>query len=146
MKKERWKRLGSLLVLCCVFVLCGSIGAWAVDSAARIHQKAWSEAAENIGQNRYFKYGLYSSRSLMVHNPEIYLKADGFWLDEILTVYPGWQSDYEDRDRSLTGEERWKRVDGIISDGFMNNTRNTGTTEFSWAKFRWGEHRANAVS
>ena len=28
----------------------------------------------------------------------------------------------------------------------MNNTRNTGTTEFSWAKFRWGEHRANAVS
>lgn len=146
MKKgsRRWQVF--LLIWGCVSVVCGSAKAMATNVAAQLHQKAWSEAAENAGQNRYFKYGLYSSRSLMVHNPEIYLKADGFWMDEILTIYPGWQNNYEDRDRALTSEERQKRVDEIISDGFSKNTRNAGTTEFSWAKFRWGEHRANAVS
>ena len=44
--------------------------------------------------DNYYKYGIYTSRSLMVRHPEIYLKADALFLEKVQTS-PGFKKSYE---------------------------------------------------
>jgi hypothetical protein len=108
------------------------------------HKKAWKNAAEKSITDNHYKYSIYSSRSLMVKHPEIYLQADALWMEEIISVYSGWQNNYEARDRLLTTSE-WRAGIGIqIYNGFRDETKYDGT-QFQWARFQWENHRSNVI-
>ena len=109
------------------------------------HKKAWKNAAEKSITDNYYKYSIYSSRSLMVKHPEIYLQADALWMEEIISVYSGWQENYEARDTVLTFEEWYDQIGSKIDDGFWNETKYDGT-QFQWSKFQWGNHRSNVIT
>ena len=111
------------------------------SAAIALHQQAWQEAADNSGTNNYYKYSIYSARSLAVANPEVYLQADKLWMD-MITTYGGWGLEYSYRDRVLTGTNYWDLAGGQIDDGFM---RGTSTDSFQWSDFQWEQHRKNAV-
>ena len=109
------------------------------------HKKAWKNAAEKSVTDNYYKYSIYSSRSLMVKHPEIYLQADALWMEEIISVYSGWQNNYEARDRLLASDEWTSDIFMPIYYGFRNETKYDGT-QFQWSKFQWDNHRANAIN
>lgn len=109
------------------------------------HKKAWKNAAEKSVTDNYYKYSIYSSRSLMVKHPEIYLQADALWMEEIISVYSGWQNNYEARDRLLTTDEWTADILMPISHGFLYETKNDGK-QFQWVNFQWANHRANVIN
>jgi hypothetical protein len=109
------------------------------------HKKAWKNAAEKSVTDNYYKYSIYSSRSLMVKHPEIYLQADALWMEEIISVYTGWQNNYEARDRLLTFDEWYDAIGSKLKEGFRNETKYDGT-QFQWSKFQWENHRANVIN
>jgi beta-lactam-binding protein with PASTA domain len=108
-----------------------------------LHVQAWREAANGALSDKQFKYSLYSSRSLMVHNPEVYLQADAVWMEEIAGAYGGWQAEYSHRDR-LNDNAYWTDAGQAINDAFRKDIQEDGT-EFQWADFQWQNHRQNAV-
>ena len=109
------------------------------------HKKAWKNASEKSVTDNYYKYSVYSSRSLMVKHPEIYLQADALWMEEIISVYTGWQNNYEARDRLLTFDEWYDAIGSKLKEGFRNETKYDGT-QFQWSKFQWSNHRANVIN
>jgi hypothetical protein len=110
------------------------------------HKKAWKNAAEKSITDNYYKYSIYSSRSLMIKHPEIYLQADALWMEEIISVYSGWQNNYEARDRLIaTYEDWWDAIGSNIYYGFLNETK-YDSTQFQWSKFQWSNHRANVIN
>lgn len=112
------------------------------QSPEEIHRRAWAQAAANCKVSKYHKYAIYSSRSLAVYNPEVYLQADALWMN-MVTTYGGWEYDYLDRDRKLNGKTGWwEKVGGKINDGFQ---RGKHAGSFSWRIFNWNEHRKNAA-
>lgn len=108
---------------------------------AILHQKAWKQAAANCGDNNYYKYSIYSARSLAVSNPEVYLQADTLWMDMIST-YGGWESNYLAREREPAGTDWWEEIGEKIHDGFRHGRCSRA---FKWESFNWEEHRKNAV-
>lgn len=108
-----------------------------------LHAQAWREAANSAGSDKQFKYALYSSRSLMVHNPEVYLQADAVWMEQITQVYGGWQAEYLHRDR-LNDDAYSMDVAQSINSAFSKDIRKDGT-EFQWSEFQWQNHRQNVV-
>lgn len=115
---------------------------FAVESPEEIHRRAWRQAAANCAINSYYKYSIYSSRSLAVSNPEVYLQADALWMN-MVTTYGGWGYDYLARDRELNRNTGWwEKVAGKIDDSFRRNEK---TGSFSWTDFNWDEHRKNAT-
>ena len=55
---------------------CYAAGA-IVETPEEIHERAWRQASESAVRGSDFqKYAIYSSRSLAVANPEVYLQAD----------------------------------------------------------------------
>lgn len=113
-----------------------------VELPADIHQRAWNQAATNSQTDNYFKYSIYSSRSLAVSNPEVYLQADELWMT-MISESGGWGANYLARDRELTSATGWwEEVGGKINDGFRNGD---ASESFQWSEFNWDEHRSNAV-
>jgi len=106
-----------------------------------IHTQAWTDAAEQCADSEYYKYSLYSTRTLAVANPEVYLQADTLWMDMIST-YGGWQANYLQRDRQ-TPEAGWDEEIRIpINEGFRNET---GEGAFEWESVEWANHSAAVV-
>ncbi len=113
------------------------------DEASLIHNAAWLDLAASSVENKLAKMGIYSSRSLLVKHPEVYLQADAVWLEKIATVYDGWAAEYLHRDR-VDDESYWDQVASSINDGFRFD--NKEGSAFSWSDFKWAHHRHNAVS
>lgn len=89
-----------------------------VETPEEIHERAWRQAAESAVKGSDFqKYAIYSSRSLAVANPEVYLQADEAWM-KMMYDYSGWGANYLARDRKLTRETGWREeVGSKIGDG-----------------------------
>jgi len=104
------------------------------------HQQAWEDAATNCSVDGFYKYSVYSSRSLAVSNPEVYLQADELWMD-MITRYSGWETNYLARDREVTGDKWLEEILLRIDDGFRNNGN---VDAFEWTTLNWEEHRENA--
>jgi len=64
--------------------------------AQTIHQQAWEDVVKKAATDDYFKYSLYTSRTLAVRHPEIYLQGDALFLEHI-TSTDGYASAYKDR-------------------------------------------------
>jgi hypothetical protein len=111
------------------------------ETALEIHQRAWEQAATNCASDNYYKYSLYSSRSLAVSHPEVYLQADAVWMDMICNS-GGWSANYLLRDREVPDAGWWDEIEGAINDGFR---RGKTSGSFDWSDFNWQEHRENAV-
>jgi len=105
---------------------------------AAIHTQAWTDAAEQCADSEYYKYSLYSSRTLAVANPEVYLQADALWMDMIST-YGGWQANYLQRDRETPAGGWDAEIGGPINDAFRYET---GDSPFDWGAVEWANHRA----
>ena len=112
------------------------------QSVEDLHSNAWSTVSNYSKYDNSFKYGIYNSRSLMVHNPEIYLKADSIWMEAITTVYGGWMGEYNFRDRDEA--EYSSDLFTQINDPLMQNRKYDGT-EFKWDSLNWSAHRENSV-
>lgn len=106
-----------------------------------LHQEVWKQVAKGCVKNNYHKYSIYSSRSLAVSNPEIYLQADMLWMN-MVNKYSGWGYDYLARDRELTGADWWTKVGEKINDGFRHGKRSGA---FQWENFDWKKHRENVI-
>ena len=106
-----------------------------------LHQRAWEDAANNCGVDSLYKYSVYSSRSLAVSNPEVYLQADKLWMDMIAGCN-GWRANYLARNRGVTGDKWLEEVLLIIDDGFRGDKN---VDAFKWEAFNWEEHRKNAT-
>ncbi|MFC1957872.1 hypothetical protein ACFLX0_03560, partial [Chloroflexota bacterium] len=65
-----------------------------LGSAVQIHQDAVETALTRAKTDSYYKYGIYASRILAVKHPEIYLQADGLFLEAIETNI-GFKKSYE---------------------------------------------------
>jgi hypothetical protein len=65
--------------------------------AMEIHEQAVEMVLNKAGHDNYYKYAIYTSRSLMVKHPEIYLQADGLFLQTIQTNN-GFKQTYETND------------------------------------------------
>ena len=112
------------------------------ETVLEIHQRAWEQAATRSAIDNYYKFSLYSSRSLAVRYPEIYLQVDILWMD-MASDYGGWGENYLLRDRESPGDEGWDDIFMAINDGFRKG-KTSGT--FDWAEdFNWEAHRENAV-
>ncbi|MCX5768985.1 MAG: PASTA domain-containing protein, partial [Candidatus Hydrogenedentes bacterium] len=108
-----------------------------------LHTQVWQDVIASAGTDKQSKYGIYASRSLMVAHPEVYLAADAVWMEQLVTVYGGWQAEYEHRDR-LDDGDYWYTIGGPINQILHDDTTLDGT-EFSWDSFEWDNHRANAA-
>ena len=108
-----------------------------------LHTQVWQDAVTAAATGKQSKYGIYASRSLMVANPEVYLAADAVWMEQLATVYGGWQAEYDHRDR-LDDGDYWYTVGGPIHEMLYNDTTLDGS-EFTWDSFQWENHRANAA-
>lgn len=117
-----------------------------VETPEQIHERAWKQAAEDAARGSEFqKYAIYSSRSLAVANPEVYLKADEAWM-KMTYDFSGWGANYLARDRILTGETGWyEEVGKKIADGLWVRNPDKALEPFEWKLFRWEEHRKNAI-
>ncbi len=122
--------------------LCWALGPGEGEVSV-IHNMAWLNMAAASDENELVKMGIYSSRSLLVKHPEVYLQADAVWLEEIATVYDGWAAEYLHRDR-VGDESYWDQVASPMNDGFCFG--NEEGSAFTWADFEWVYHRQNAVS
>ncbi|HUW62247.1 MAG TPA: PASTA domain-containing protein [Candidatus Bathyarchaeia archaeon] len=109
-----------------------------------LHTQVWQDVVAAAATDKQSKYGIYASRSLMVANPEVYLAADAVWMEQLVTMYGGWQAEYEHRDR-LNDGDYWFDIGGPIYMILYNDTTLDGT-EFTWDLFQWENHRANAVA
>jgi hypothetical protein len=130
---------GTTALKCCA---AGSI----VETPREIHERAWRQAAESAVRGSDFqKYAIYSSRSLAVANPEVYLQADEAWM-KMMYDYSGWGANYLARDRKLTKETGWyEKVEFKIGDGLHITESEKAEDPFDWKEFRWTEHRRNAM-
>ena len=111
---------------------------------AHLHRLAWQALAEEAQDSESMKFAIYSSRSLMVKHPEVYLQADAVWMEEIVTRYGGWLAEYNHRDR-LNDDTYSDNVRAAINDAFYQEVIGDGS-EFSWDDFQWSHHRQNASS
>jgi beta-lactam-binding protein with PASTA domain len=109
-----------------------------------LHTEAWRDVVAAAAADKQSKYGIYASRSLMVANPEVYLAADAVWMEQLVTVYGGWQAEYEHRDR-LNDGDYWYTIGGPIQQILHDDTTFDGS-EFAWDSFQWENHRANAAA
>lgn len=82
------------------------------EKASKLHKKAWEMAAAKASGDRYYQFALYSSRSLAVKHPEIYLKGDGLFLDHI-TSTTGFSKAYKE-----TNFQSQKLIDGYSGPPF----------------------------
>ncbi|NLB72408.1 MAG: hypothetical protein GX795_00025 [Firmicutes bacterium] len=117
-----------------------------VETPEEIHERAWRQAAESaVRASDFQKYAIYSSRSLAVANPEVYLQADEAWM-KMMYDYGGWGANYLARDRKLTRETGWyEQVFYKINDGLRSTESDLPKEAFDWKGFRWTEHRRNAM-
>ncbi|MBC7339497.1 MAG: hypothetical protein H5U04_06495 [Firmicutes bacterium] len=86
--------------------------------AREIHLTAWEEALDRAGGDDLFRVGLYATRSLAVHRPELYLQADRLFYETASTTMgfgelfeydpPTWNMDPDE----LDAQE--KRFDGLF--------------------------------
>jgi len=53
------------------------------EEAARIHEVAWHKTATMSGMDRFYKFSIYTSRTIAVAHPEIYLQGDALFLGHI---------------------------------------------------------------
>lgn len=104
------------------------------------HDKAWEEAILDDENGPEWKNAIYTYRTLMVSNPEIYLQTDKFWINKIVSKFPGWGNDYLYRDRAMHGYEE---IQELTNNGYQGNSKGK---KFSWKNFQWENHIANAVS
>lgn len=111
------------------------------ETALEIHQRAWEETATSCATDNYYKYSLYSSRSLAVSHPEVYVQADAIWMD-MVCKYGGWGTNYLLRDREVPDAGWWDEVGEATNDGFYRGKR---SGSFDWDDFNWQEHRQNTV-
>ena len=65
-----------------------------LGSPIQIHQDTIEMALSRAETDSYYKYGIYASRILAVKHPEIYLQADGLFLEAIQTNI-GFKKSYE---------------------------------------------------
>jgi hypothetical protein len=70
--------------------------------ASRLHETAWGSFIESSLSDRFYKYALYTSRILAVKHPEVYLEADGMFVEHI-TTQPGLAAAYKERARHAEG-------------------------------------------
>jgi len=133
--------MGKTVTVIFIIILYSYVNAQ-IRSAEIIHQEAWQKAATNSQFDNYYKYSIYSTRSLAVKHPEIYLQADSVWMEALTTVYGGWQAEYEVRDRK--DEFYWDSCGKIIYYAFAQETKKDGS-EFQWSKMKWTNHRQNAL-
>ncbi len=135
------RRFGIVQAIVCASILCvTSISfAGASEPASFFHDAAWKEAVTDPKDDQWC-YAIYNYRSLMVHNPEIYLQADSFWIDNIARKLPGWGDEYLFRDRM---EDGYQQILHILD---MGNRGGTQGKRFSWNLFRWKEHVDHAIS
>jgi len=109
--------------------------------AALMHKEAWSTASEECEDSEYYRNSLYSTRTLAVANPEVYLQADTLWMD-MISSYAGWQANYLQRDRETPSGGWWDEIGGPINDGFMYETSDGS---FDWDAVEWVSHRNGAI-
>ena len=55
--------------------------------AIELHKKGWSSVVSEARNDKYAKYGIYTSRTMAVFHPEIYLKADMLFLRSVDKKY-----------------------------------------------------------
>lgn len=113
-----------------------------IRTADIIHKEAWSDATKRAKLDNNYKYSIYSTRSLAVKHPELYLQADSIWMEAITTVYGGWQLEYGLRDRN--DDNYWKDCGEKINNAFCSEIKYDGT-QFQWSQMRWSDHRTNVV-
>ena len=106
-----------------------------------IHRQAWQDLIDGAHDSKFNKYAIYSSRSLMVLHPEVYLQADAVWLEQIATVYGGWLAEYQHRDR-IDDQHYSQNVGALINEAFISGAGTEPT--FSWQDFQRASHVANA--
>ena len=68
------------------------------ETPAAVHQEIWTKRAEGALTDPFDRYCFYTSRSLFVHHPEIYLRADRRFYDHVTTV-PGYKNAFLENDR-----------------------------------------------
>lgn len=89
--------------------------------ALQVHKNIWQNLLQKAAEDKYSKYAIYASRTLMVRHPEIYLKGDALFLNVIQT-YPGFRKVYRIKDvhdrlfyaytHKMSGESfSWEDVD-----------------------------------
>jgi hypothetical protein len=117
-----------------------------VETPKGIHERAWRQAAESaLTGSEFQKYAIYSSRSLAVANPEVYLQADEAWM-KMMYDFSGWGANYLARDRKLTRETGWyEEVESKIAEGLHIIEPEKAQEPFNWTLFRWADHRRNAI-
>ena len=62
--------------------------------AMEIHEQAVEMVLDKAERDSHYKYAIYTSRTLMVKHPEIYLKADGLFLETVQNN-DGFKKSYE---------------------------------------------------
>jgi hypothetical protein len=67
------------------------------QNSAVIHKTAWQTVVDKAAGDSSYKYGIYVTRTLAVTHPEIYLQADGLFIEGI-TTHEGFKTAYEVRD------------------------------------------------
>lgn len=134
----------TLKILLLAICLCSASNGFADVSSTYspefFHDTSWIEAVSDSNNSEEWKYALYNYRTLMVTNPEIYLQADKFWIQEIVSKFPGWGNDYLYRDRALNG---YDEIQIRINDGYKGSSKGD---KFSWKDFLWDNHIENSVS
>jgi hypothetical protein len=84
-----------------------------MERASQIHHDAVEMALTRAETDTYYKYGIYASRILAVKHPEIYLQADGLFL-EIITTNIGFKKSYKITDVKAD-YFRWQKTGGAMS-------------------------------
>jgi len=67
------------------------------ERALIIHRDAWNEASMRAESDAYFKYAVYTSRSLVVKHPEVYLQGDALFIQHV-TSNPGYAEASQEQD------------------------------------------------
>jgi len=67
------------------------------DSPMSVHENAWMKVVDNAGEDKFYKYGIYASRTLALSHPEVLLKADSLFIDHI-TTNRGYKKIYAEKD------------------------------------------------
>lgn len=86
-----------------------------VEKGSALHREAWKNAINEAKTDRYYKFALYSSRSLAVRHPEVYLKGDAEFLKHVTTT-SGFSKAYEE-----TNFQSQKLIDGYSGPPFNLN-------------------------
>jgi len=68
------------------------------ESPYEVHAEAWMNRARGALNDPFDRYALYTTRSLFVHHPEIYLRADRRFFDYVTSV-PGYENAFLEDDR-----------------------------------------------